>query len=358
MMKEKILYLSHIDWNWIKQRPQFIAEELKEYFDIAVLYMFQNSKRKALQKRSYKGEAVSPIFSIPFAGRIKPIGLLNNIFLTAQMKLYINRVKPKYVYFTFPSQIDILPKNYSGRVIYDCMDDHIAMACSNRKERLIEQEQRMLDRANVVLVSSENLKKQLLTRYGHQHDSKINLVRNGYNGEILSVLPKEVAPCSKFTLSYIGTVGKWFNFEYIMKSIEDIPQINYKIIGPIDTDVPNSERIEYVGTLEHDELYNAIKNTDGLIMPFVVNDIVASVDPVKLYEYINFNMNILCVKYDEIERFSPFVHFYTDYASYKEQIEAMIEDNTLLYNKELRNSFLTENNWSARAKAIYEIIHE
>ena len=28
----------HIDWNWIKQRPHFLAEGLNEYCDITVLY--------------------------------------------------------------------------------------------------------------------------------------------------------------------------------------------------------------------------------------------------------------------------------------------------------------------------------
>ena len=27
-MMKKILYVTNVDWNWIKQRPQFIAENL------------------------------------------------------------------------------------------------------------------------------------------------------------------------------------------------------------------------------------------------------------------------------------------------------------------------------------------
>ena len=29
----------HIDWNWIKQRPQFLAESMEEYYDINIVYI-------------------------------------------------------------------------------------------------------------------------------------------------------------------------------------------------------------------------------------------------------------------------------------------------------------------------------
>ena len=33
-----ILYLMHIDWNWIKQRPQYIAEGLSKKYRVIVMY--------------------------------------------------------------------------------------------------------------------------------------------------------------------------------------------------------------------------------------------------------------------------------------------------------------------------------
>ena len=38
MKRKKILYIMHVDWNWIKQRPHFIAEELTTWYDIKVVY--------------------------------------------------------------------------------------------------------------------------------------------------------------------------------------------------------------------------------------------------------------------------------------------------------------------------------
>lgn len=356
-MKERILYLSHIDWNWIKQRPQFIAENLSRDFDVSVIYMFQN-QRKHLQKRSHKGSDVSPLFSIPFSGRLG--GLLakvNKIFLTAQFSYHIRRVSPDYIYLTYPLQYEFLPKSYTGKIIYDCMDNYTALCLDREKEKVALFEGKIVNRADYICVSSNNLIKKLVERYGVQFQSKMNLVRNGYNGELLKICDHISPSSNEFTLTYVGTVGKWFNFDFILRSIEDIPNIRYKIIGPVDIQAPESKKIEYLGTIEHDKLYDAVKDANCLIMPFVLNDIVEAVDPVKLYEYINYNKNILCVKYDEIERFDPFVYFYEDYDSYKEQIKKMMNDNILKYNAQLRETFLTENSWSSRVKSIERIVH-
>ena len=34
---KKMLYCMHIGWNWIKQRPHFIAEELANEYDLTVI---------------------------------------------------------------------------------------------------------------------------------------------------------------------------------------------------------------------------------------------------------------------------------------------------------------------------------
>src|SRR3954471_3757692 len=39
-LKHRILYVMHVDWRWIKQRPHFMAEELSRRTDrILVLYV-------------------------------------------------------------------------------------------------------------------------------------------------------------------------------------------------------------------------------------------------------------------------------------------------------------------------------
>lgn len=354
-MKQRMLYVSHVDWRWIKQRPHFIAEGLMEHFDVTVLYTFQNANRKQLQKRSIDKKRVHPFYSIPMSGRIKPLGTIDRVFMRAQLAHQIHQVKPDYLYLTSPMQVGYLPDQFDGGLLYDCMDDHVAMMRPAQKEAMQENERALIHRADVVLVSSENLRQVLIRRYGAEYAEKMHLVRNGYSGNIIETEEDTQTP-KEFTISYVGTIGKWFHFEYLLKSLEEFPNLRYEIIGPVEVEKPQHERLMFVGTLEHHKLYDAVKQTQCLTMPFVVNDIVASVDPVKLYEYINYNKNILCVYYPEIQRFEPFVHFYEDYESFSGQIRSMMADNRVKYDNDARESFLKENNWSGRVSQIVQIL--
>jgi sulfatase maturation enzyme AslB (radical SAM superfamily) len=87
-------------------------------------------------------------------------------------------------------------------------------------------------------------------------------------------------------------------------------------------------------------------------MPFKINDLILSVDPVKLYEYVNFNKNIITVHYEEIERFHEFVHFYNDTEEYLSVIKELKGNNTLKYSNEQRQKFLVENTWNKRVEQI------
>ncbi len=51
--------------------------------------------------------------------------------------------------------------------------------------------------------------------------------------------------------------------------------------------------MKFYGPIDDDKLYKNVQNFDCLIMPFKLNKLIFSVDPVKLYEYINYNKPIV-----------------------------------------------------------------
>lgn len=355
-MRQKMLYMSHIDWGWIKQRPQFMAEALQEHFDVAAVYLYQNRNRDTLQKRTDTLLPVHPLYTIPLSSRTAFTRRIDEAFRAFQYRRYVKKYQPEYLYFTYPTQYPVIPKNFTGKIIYDCMDNHTAMANEKQKPVIRAYEEKLVERADHILVSAQKLKEELLKNYPAVDESKITIVRNGYNGQILPVR-EEPQKADTFTISYIGTIGAWFNFEYLLKSLEEFPNLTYRIIGPSDNpNLPQADRLVYTGTVEHHKLHETIADVQCLTMPFRLNDIVEAVDPVKLYEYINFNKNILCIRYKEIERFEPFVHFYTDYESFRNQIQSMMEDNTLRYSQQAREAFLMENNWASRAAQVKALL--
>lgn len=360
MSKSDLVYVMNVDWNWIKQRPHFVAELLNNKFDVHAMYQHRYG-RKGLQQREKSNVDIIPIYVIPRGDRYKFLSKVNIKIKSCAVKKEIQKTSANILYLTFPDQVNNISNDYKGIVIYDCMDNHPAFVNDiNQKEKIICQEEVLIKRANLVLASSEHLITVLKERYGSEIEKKVCLVRNGYNGEIITP-EKTISTIKKklYTFAYFGTISTWFNFDYILRSLDEYKDIQYELFGPVaGVQIPNHDRIHYHGTIEHDKLLESVRDADCLIMPFIVNEIIEAVDPVKLYEYINFNKNILVCNYKEIERFSPFVYFYDGYEEFKKQIQKLKNVQNVKYNNAEREAFLKENSWKCRVDVIIKALNQ
>lgn len=357
-----ILYIMNVDWNWIKQRPHFIAEGLSGFLDkynVKIIYQ-HHYKRKSFQNRSYDKYDVSAMYVVPSIDRYPVINKLNILLRRFYYAYYIKKNSSNLLYLTYPTQIESVPNKYKGKIIYDCMDNY-PMFNVNKKNRgeLIKLERKICDRADIIICTSLFLQNELRKRYGDTIAGKIHLVRNGYSGTIVkNASENKHKENVYFTLCYFGTVSEWFDFDLVLQSLNDFENIKYVIYGPADAEIPKHERIDYRGTIEHDKLYDACRDVDCFIMPFKLDEVIEAVDPVKLYEYINFGKPIISVKYKEVERFRKFAELYNGYTEYCEAITRVINNKYNLVTEEDRLKFLRENTWDMRVADIKNLIEE
>jgi len=92
---------------------------------------------------------------------------------------------------------------------------------------------------------------------------------------------------------YIGTISSWFDFESIILMLDKNESANFVLIGPVDISIPKHNRLHYFGTFSRDYLPFFMLNAHVLTMPFKVNQLIESVDPVKIYEYIGLTNLLL-----------------------------------------------------------------
>lgn len=342
----KIMYLTHVNWFWIFQRPQILALFLEKDFYVAV-YSRRVLFKPLLSKNNKRPKNLKNIIQLPKENHFK-------VFKKINSRIYGSNVNKAYQYdalwICHPTQYPDIPENYKGIVIYDCMDNHSSLATEGNKDRVNELEEKLIKRADIVFASSNYLQKHVLK------DKESVLVRNGFNLTNI-VSPKEAQHKDSYTIGYFGTISAWFDFDLLRYSIASVQGIQYKLIGPNDTFFTGENGISLEGVVQHSELGDAIKNYDALIMPFVVNDIILAVDPVKLYEYISFGKCVISVWYPEIDRFSPYVYFYRSQEEYTELLNELKKNGFKpKYDKKQQADFLKENSWSARYDTIKRVL--
>jgi len=354
----------HVPWGWIKQRPHFIAEQLSERYHVEVFFT-QSFRKIQLVRNEIAGNVeVRRLLLLPY-GRMKIISAINSFLVALQL-----RIKDyDYVWFTSPLLFKLLNKYIPAttKVIYDCMDDATEFQFAKTHPRFLTQlqtyEGRLLERSDTVFTSSEYLKKKLSASY--QFSSNVTVINNAISlnnterntllGESES-LPFEIEERFKnarFRITYIGTISDWMDFELIIESVEKFQEITYFFIGPAEVKIPMHERIFHFGPIEHKYVSSVLQSSDVLVMPFKLNELVLSVNPVKLYEYIYANKPTISVKYNETLQFEDYVYLYKNKEEYFSILQRIIDNDFPCKKSDEENKrFAKMNSWEERIETI------
>jgi len=366
---KKILYLMHIPWGVIKHRPHFIAEYLSKYYKVNVFHkkVYKNNiwtKNKI--SNDIDNIEIKELFRLPFERYIL-IQKISSIIIKFQLKKIIKQ--SDIIWFTHPNLFtaikDILPKNI--KIIYDCMDDAIEffpeISSFKIRKKIINDERELMKRSNIVFTSSNYLKRKLISRYNIY--KKIYLINNAifldkidsYYNIKLPFSIKDKLEKIKIKLIYIGAISKWMNLELIIQSLKQYKEITYIFFGLKYINLPKHDRLLYFGPIENKYIFKIMGEADALIMPFKVNELVLSVDPIKLYEYIFSGKPSISIKYGEALKFKEYIYLYKNKDEYFNFIKNLIERN-LPPKKSLEEcrKFTLENTWKKRTDNIINLI--
>lgn len=354
---KKMLYISHVSWGWIKQRPHFLAEHLSDFYEID--FMYEKSYHKNSLVKSQPNNKLKLIESLRFPLNRFPFVKRLNVFL---FNLYVNTfVKIKnydVIWLTYPLDIqDIKEIRKKSTVVYDCMDDILSFPnlSSPQIQVLLEREKSLCEVSRHIFVSSNNLKNKLIQRHSLE-EKKVILVENGVSSALLSNkfdIDINQERKDRIKIVYIGTISEWMDFTLLENSLKVHDNIEYLFFGPREVVVPSNDRLTYGGILEHKDVFRTMKEADILIMPFILNELILSVDPVKMYEYILAYKPILAIRYPETEKFSSYSYLYDDQEDFNNNISLIVENNFKVKEPfESHYTFVEKSTWNERINII------
>jgi teichuronic acid biosynthesis glycosyltransferase TuaH len=349
--------LLHVDWNWIWQRPHALAAGLAARHDVRVIYRLNPYRRQLV--RHPRGPSRWPLVPIP--ERAMP-SLARAIHRT-EISLLAKMSRPDVLWLTHPDLYQAVPTHLwnSCRVVYDCMDLATGFAADQSAKADIAQiESNLLRRADLILCSSEallrNVRKQATT-------GRVSLLENGLDDRWTS-LPRpagRVTKQSSINAWYFGTVSHWIDWGLIAQALDQRPALRIDMAGPVESPPPiEHPRLRLHAPVEHTRLPEITKNADVFILPFVRNELVDHVNPVKLYEYLALRKPVVVVDYPETRKFLPWVNLYsslTQFLALLDQVATSDADTQLrnLANEHLQQ-FLKLNTWSSRVEQVSQLL--
>ena len=117
------------------------------------------------------------------------------------------------------------------------------------------------------------------------------------------------------------------------------------------------KNVHYLGVIDYNELPLYAKYFNISIIPFVLNNITESTNPVKLFEYMALNTPIVTTDLRECRKYKS-VLIGREYTSFIEKLDYALKiDKNDKYYIHLKEEAL-ENTWEKRANIFCELVKE
>ena len=262
------------------------------------------------------------------------------------------------------------PIGGGGPVVYDCMDRWSdfpdALADENYRRVIVDAEQRLLERADLVFCSAAGLfESKSKTAKG-----EVMLLRNGADvAHFLPgnrVAPQDIASLPRPILGYIGAMADWVDFELLRSVAVARPEWSLVFIGPLfdgkssgDADslrlIASLPNVHLLGSRPYDELPPYLEAFDVAVIPFKLNGLTEDTDPIKVYEYLAAGVPVVSTPLREVQRL-PEVRLASGPEEFVRECEAALSERSDADLVARRTEVARCNSWETRAEAAWQSI--
>ncbi len=375
--KLDVIYLSPIDWDYNCQRPQQLASRLAEqcnvlYIEPIGLRSFRVRDiprairrivkwvRKKKVKQSNKLHIYTPLY-LPFLSSYICKKINEFLFVVAIKKLCRKLgFNEPIIWITLPvdTAATLVDKLNARLLIYDCIDEYASFQKNSNHIRKTEIE--ILKKSSLVFATSnhlfERMKKTNTNTYLIPNACDLSHFAQMRNSNMS--IPSEISHIKPPIVGYIGAVSYCFDLELIEFIARSSTNLSIVIIGETHVDrsvLPVADNIYYLGQKKYLELPNYMKAFDVGIIPFKVNDLTNTINPVKLFEYLACGIPVVSTDLTEVKTYGSVVSIAKTKEEFLTLLKKAIEDNSI-DKIEARLKVASENTWDNRVETILRLI--
>ncbi len=207
--------------------------------------------------------------------------------------------KPTLLAFGKPSALAlaVLKRIDAAVSVYDVMDNFPSFYSGLSRIALRRRERELIGRVTHVLASSTALK----LRWGDVRPD-IQFVQNGLDASVMPIPKVSTMVRETKVFGYVGTIGSWFDWEWIVNLARLRPQDSVRLIGPMFTRSPLTlpANVEIHPPCAHEDALRAMQEFDVGLIPFKSNELTTSVDPIKYYEYRALGLPVISTDFGEM----------------------------------------------------------
>lgn len=357
-----IAYFSPIPFDFLMQRPQYLAIELSKKHNVyfieptpnAVRWMLGRSNFPKFSNREYNETlniiGLNGLFSAPWIINPYDFTGIGTVWERVQIKRLISEIDIAWVGHCgwFP----LVERLKYQHLIYDKMDDNALIAKNKlRAKQLVKSDKQLLHKADCIFATA-----RLLYDEAMKVNKNTHLIPNAVNSDFTYGIEASSFGNGKKVFGYVGMIDNWFDTEAILTIVRVSERHEVLLVGPSNINIPpiKHERVKYLGRVPKDKLPELIKGFDVCLYPFVNNQLTQTVNPVKIYEYLAMNKPVLAVQSHEMSSFGDSIYCYANYEDLS-RLSLMEQPPPFKTEDDVQN-FISNNSWQQRGILIKNIL--
>lgn len=284
-----LICFCHLRWNFVYQRPQHLMTRCQSYAQVHLWEdpLFERTESAALK------EFVSPE-GVRVLTPVLPVGLSEHEIVSRQRDLldrYIaqNAIDSFIAWYYTPMALSFSDHLVPEVTIYDCMDELSGFL--GAPQGLIEQEQRLFERADAVFAGGASLYAAKKDQHGNVHLFPSSIDRNHF----AAARERQTDPDDQIAIphpriGFFGVLDERLDRELLSQVAADHPEWQFVLIGPVvkisPDQLPRAGNIYYLGQKSYADLPKYLANWDIAILPFARNAATRFISPTKTPEYL------------------------------------------------------------------------
>jgi hypothetical protein len=354
--------------DYMTRRPTHFVSRMSLNNKVVNLCSASFHKRNRAGVIAEKGWETRCFYRLPLS-RFRLINNLNDIAYKRFLRASLSEGDIVWAYEPF--SIDSYKNLKRKLLVYEMCDDTSAYFKNDKSmfEHTLGQEEKICESADIVFTISGHLleKKKHLNRNFH-------VIRNGTDYGFFSQarsLKKseddELYSLKGPVVGYHGAISPWIDFGLIKNAASNLRDFNFVFVGRINPDchaaiegLGDMQNVHFLGEIKYSDLIHYLKYFDVSIIPFVLDQLILSVNPIKMYEYLSAGKPVLsaplpevklCEDYGIVETFSDVNDFI-----YKARKLFDLRDDSSLIEKRMELAY--NNSWDMRYKDLEHLVYK
>ena len=345
-----LICLSHLRWDFVYQRPQHLlsrfAKERNVYFFEEPIFTDEPTRLDVSRREDNLFVIVPHISHADRDSRnVAEIQreLLDGFIESEEIKDFV-------LWFYTPMALDFAAHLEPQATVFDCMDELSAFKFA--PPELIENERRLLEKADVVFTGGQSLYEAKKDRHQNVYAFPSSIDTKHFNqARDIEKEPADERAVPHPRFGYCGVIDERMDIELLGKMAELKPDWHFVMIGPVvkiaEEDLPRRENIHYLGGKNYQELPAYLAGWDVALMPFAMNESTRFISPTKTPEYLAAGLPVVSTPIRDVVR--PYgeknlVHIASTAEEFVAACEkALAEDSSA--RLQTADEFLSHNSW-------------